>query len=208
MTSRWIGPALVTTLLIATGCAGPAADRQQPDQIILAEGQELGGYSPFVSYGELAVSPIYEGLLRPQADSDAQIPDLVPALAASAPEPVAPRRWRVALRDGVTFSDGSSLDSADVVATYAALKNPAVASDIATNVAPVTAVIADGPQAVIVEVNTDTDPSPYLLTGIVPSERGTGRPGCGLDPEHRTGGHRSLPAGQPASRSGGTGGPR
>ncbi|ANW64288.1 ABC transporter substrate-binding protein [Mycobacterium sp. djl-10] len=171
MTSRWIGPALVTTLLIATGCAGPAADRQQPDQIILAEGQELGGYSPFVSYGELGVSPIYEGLLRPQADSDAQIPDLVPALAASAPEPVAPRRWRVALRDGVTFSDGSSLDSADVVATYAALKNPAVASDIATNVAPVTAVIADGPQAVIVEVNTDTDPSPYLLTGIVPSER-------------------------------------
>lgn len=168
-TRRWVGVTAVTALVVA-GCATPSSPESQ-DQIVLAEAQELGSYSPFVSYGELGVSAIYEGLLRPQADSDARIPDLVPALAAAPPESLGPGRWRVQLREGVTFSDGSAFDSADVVATYAALKDPAVASEIATNVAPLTAVTADGPHAVIVDVDTETDPSPYLLTGIVPSEK-------------------------------------
>ncbi|CAN5642658.1 ABC transporter substrate-binding protein [soil metagenome] len=159
----------IATMALA-GCA-PAPPSDSQDQIVLAEAQELGGYNPLVGYGELGVSPIYEGLLRPQSDSDTDIPDLVPALAATPPEQLAPQRWRLALREGVTFSDGSTFDSADVVATYAALKNPAVASDIATHVAPITAVTADGPQAVTIEVNTEADPSPYLLVGIVPSEQ-------------------------------------
>ncbi|MDF2825523.1 MAG: transporter substrate-binding protein, partial [Mycobacterium sp.] len=165
----WTGLGIIVAL-VAAGCAPTATDGNS-SQIILAEGQELGGYSPFVSFGELGVSPIYEVLLRPQSASDATIPDLVPALAAAPPQRTGPGRWRLPLRDGVTFSDGSTLDSADVVATYRALKNPAVASDIATNVAPVTAVTADGPMAVVVEVDTETDPSPYLLVGIVPSEK-------------------------------------
>lgn len=167
---RRVGFATAVTVVTVAGCAAPSEPENQ-DQIILAEGQELGGYSPFVSYGELGVSPIYEGLLRPASDTDAQIPDLVPALASAPPEQRAPRQWRIALREGVRFSDGTDFDSADVVATYEALKNPAVASDIATNVAPITAVAADGPLAVTIEVNTDADPSPYLLTGIVPSEK-------------------------------------
>lgn len=160
----------VIVSLAAAGCSATATEGPR-DQIVLAEAQQLGSYSPFVSYGELGVSPIYEGLLRPQADSDATIPDLVPALATTAPEQIGPGRWRLPLREGVTFSDGSTLDSADVVATYSALKNPAVASDIATTVAPITAVSADGPMAVTVEVDTETDPSPYLLVGIVPAEK-------------------------------------
>lgn len=159
----------LSTLVLA-GCAAPSSS-ESPDQIVLAEAQELGSYSPFVSYGELGVSPIYEGLLRPQADSDAEIPDLVPALAAAPPESIAPGRWRLQLRQGVTFSDGTPFDSADVVATYAALKDPVVAAEIATNVAPLTAVTAAGPHAVTIDVDTETDPSPYLLTGIVPSEK-------------------------------------
>ncbi|MGB3484354.1 MAG: ABC transporter substrate-binding protein [Mycobacterium sp.] len=161
----------IATSIAVAGCSQPSSAPGSPDQIVLAEAAELGGYNPLAGYGELGVSPLYEGLLRPQAESDAAIPDLVPALAATVPERLAPQRWHLTLREGVTFSDGSAFDSADVVATYAALTNPTVASDIATNIGPITAVTADGPLAVIVDVDTEADPSPYLLVGIVPSEK-------------------------------------
>jgi peptide/nickel transport system substrate-binding protein len=156
---------------VLTSCSSTPPSADAPETLVLAQAQELGGYNPLVGYGELGVSPLYEGLLRPQADSDAGIPELVPALATTPPQRLGPQRWRLTLRDGVQFSDGSALDSADVVATYAALKDPAVASDISTHVAPITTVAPDGPQAVTVELNTEADPSPYLLVGIVPSEK-------------------------------------
>ncbi len=49
--------------------------------------------------------------------------------------------------------------------------DPRVAADISTDFAPIVAVEPDGPQAVTVRMDTDADPSPYLLLGIVPSER-------------------------------------
>lgn len=161
-----------------TACAGAvvlgscaAAPTEDPGRIVLAEGQELGDYNPVAGYGELGVSPIYEGLLRPQADTDDRLPDLVPSLATSSPEPIGPRRWRLPLRAGVTFSDGSTFDSADVVATYSAVRDPIVASEISTNFTPVVDVQADGEAAVVVTMNTDADPSPHLLLGIAPSEK-------------------------------------
>ncbi|CAJ1506431.1 ABC transporter substrate-binding protein [[Mycobacterium] burgundiense] len=159
---------------LLTGCAG--ATEPPPDQIVLAEGQELGGFNPVSGYGEQGVSPLYDGLLRPAADGDALIPELVPALAEGAPESVGPRRWRLPLRTDVTFSDGSTFDSADVVATYGALKDPVVASEISTNVDAIADVAADGPDAVIVTMRTDANPEPYLLAGIVPAERVEAKP--------------------------------
>ena len=159
--------AVASTLTLA-GCATPAPT--EPDQLVLADGQALGDYNPVSGYGELGVSPLYEGLFRPRADTDTVVPDLVPALATAAPTPAGPGRWRVPLREDVTFSDGSSFDSADVVATYAAVRDPAVASEISTHLAPITAVTADGPHAVLVDVATAADPTPFLLLGIVASE--------------------------------------
>lgn len=163
--------AVVVMASVALAGCSSASTPDASDQIVLAEAQELGAYNPMVGYGELGVSPLYEGLLRPDAGADDRIPDLVPALATSAPERVGPRKWRLALREGVTFSDGSTFDSADVVSTYSALKDPAVAADISTHVAPIVTVAADGSNGVIVEMNTDADPSPYLLVGIAPSEK-------------------------------------
>ncbi len=174
MPRRTLGILAATAALLAAGCAG--AGEPPADQIVLAEGYDLGAYNPVNGYGEQGVSPLYEGLLRPAADNDDRIPDLVPALAAEAPEQVGPRRWRLPLRSDVTFSDGTPFDSADVVATYAALKDPAVASEISTNVAAVAQVAADGPDAVIVTMHTDADPEPYLLAGIVPSEKVEAKP--------------------------------
>lgn len=167
--------ACALSVVVVAGCAGPAAD-DGADQIVLAEGYELGGYNPVNGYAESGVSPIYEGLYRPAADTDTTVPELVPALAAEAPTPAGPNRWRIGLRSGVVFSDGSAFDSADVAATYAAVRDPAVASEISTSVAPIVALTADGPDAVIVETNTAADPRPYLLLGLLPSEKVEARP--------------------------------
>ncbi|ATD73307.1 ABC transporter substrate-binding protein [Gordonia sp. 1D] len=164
---------VTATLLAGFVLAGCGGGQSAPasDQIVLAESQELGLFNPMLGYGQLGVSPIYDGLLVPAADGDDRIPDLVPALAASKPERVAPRTWRLELKDGVTFSDGSAFDSADVVATYRAAVDPKVASGISTDFAPIVTVEADGPHTIRLTMNTDADPSPYLLVGIVPSEK-------------------------------------
>lgn len=164
----WAAWASAAVLVIA-GCSAPQ-ESAETDQIVLADAQELGDYNPVAGYSASGVSPIYEGLYRPRASSDDTIPDLVPALASAMPEPTAPRQWRVPLRDDVTFSDGSAFDSVDVVATYTAVQDPAVASDIATHLAPIAKISPDGPDAVTVDLNTDADPTPYLLTGIAPAE--------------------------------------
>jgi peptide/nickel transport system substrate-binding protein len=170
--------AVAVATVASCSATSNSAGSGQPNrnQIVLAEGQELGGYNPVLGYGEAGVSPIYDALYRPDAPGADAVPGLVPALAAGTPQQLAPRRWRVPLRSGVTFSDGSAFDAADVVATYSAVKDPAVASEISTHVAPITAIAADGPDAVTVDVNTDADPTPFLLLGIAPSEKVENRP--------------------------------
>ncbi len=160
------------------GCSSAAEDGAagSSDQIVLAAGYELGGYNPVNGYSETGVSPFYDGLYRPSADSDTVVPELTPALAEREPEPAGPNRWRILLRTGVAFSDGSAFDSADVVATYAAVRDPEVASEISTSVAPIVAITADGPDAVTVELTTAADPKPYLLLGILPSEKVEDKP--------------------------------
>lgn len=169
----WALPVAAAALLLIAGCT---AAPEHEGQIVLAEAQELGGYNPVSGYGEAGVSPLYEALFRPEADSDDTVPDLVPALAAGEPEQLGPRRWRIPLRTDVVFSDGTPFDAADVVATYTAVRNPEVASDIATHVAPVAQVRADGEDAVVVDMHTDADPKPYLLVGIAPAERVESKP--------------------------------
>lgn len=160
----------VLAAVTVAACAGPAA-QEQADQLVLADSYQLGGYNPVNGYSESGVSPLYEGLYRPDAPSDATVPELVPTLAERAPEPAGPNRWRIPLRSGVVFSDGSTFDSADVVATYAAVADPVVASEISTSVAPIVSLTADGPGAVVVELDAAADPRPYLLLGILPAEK-------------------------------------
>ncbi|MEE4022237.1 ABC transporter substrate-binding protein [Gordonia sp. PKS22-38] len=169
---HWLAPAAIAAATVTgiVGCGGTGVSSEARDIIVLGESQELGDFSPMMGYGQQGVSPIYEALLRPGADGDSRVPDLVPALATDTPKRITERVWRLPLRTGVTFSDGSAFDSADVVATYRAVRDPQVASEIATDFAPIVDVTADGPDAVTVRMNTEADPSPYLLLGIAPSE--------------------------------------
>lgn len=178
-----IAIALATSAtLSACGLSAPSAPGATSDgaeattSIVLADGQETGGYNPVRGYGELGVSPLYDGLLRPVAHEDG-MPTLAPALAAQEPTPNADfTRWSVRLREGVTFHDGSAFDAADVVATYRTILDPASASDIAAGLDMISDVEADG------ETVTFTLKYPYvdfptrLLIGIAPSQAFTGGP--------------------------------
>lgn len=63
--------------------------------------------------GERAVNDnVYEALTRREPDGT-----LVPGLAVELPTQVDELTWRVTLRGGITFHDGTMLDSSDVVAT-------------------------------------------------------------------------------------------
>ena len=162
---------LAVSVALLAGCSSAPTEDTASDQIVLSDGYELGGYNPVDGYAETGVSPLYDGLYRPSSDTDTALPELTPALAEAEPEPAGANRWRIRLRTDVLFSDGSTFDAADVVATYAAVRDPAVASQISTSISPIRTLSADGPDAVTVELDTAADPRPYLLLGILPSEK-------------------------------------
>lgn len=111
-----------STALTACGSAdnSGAGDKDYPARIVLADRDSKDNYHPATGYGQTGVSPVYDGLLRPNPKGDAEtIPALEPALAAEAPKPSSDAMtWTVKLREGVTFSDGSKFDAEDVKATY------------------------------------------------------------------------------------------
>lgn len=167
--------ALIAAIAVVTGC-GLTATSPADGRLVLADSQPLDDYNPLLGYGELGVSPIYEGLLKPSAHDDTHLPALVPALAEAKPTPIGPSQWRVPLRPNVSFSDGTQFDAEDVVATYRAARDPRVAASIATDITAIGDIRADGPLAVVVRMATGAAPDPYLLLGIIPSERVETRP--------------------------------
>ena len=138
---RAAGAALAVALALAIALAGcssgplpsattstaPSAplptDGPDLDELRFAIGGEPAGFMPPALDADTARIQhfLYDALyrlderLRPQAD-----------LAAGAPSVSADgRTWTIALRDGVTFGDGSALAAADVVTTYGLALSPA-----------------------------------------------------------------------------------
>ncbi|WP_328825199.1 ABC transporter substrate-binding protein [Tomitella gaofuii] len=171
--------ALTATGAVLAGCSAQATDPSAtPSRIVLADAQPLGDYNPVNGYGELGVSPLYDGLLRPASTSDRTLPDLIPALAAAPPTPNADSTvWDVELRRGVAFSDGSAFDAADVVATYDAVLDPASASEIAASYTMIDEVTAVDDHHVRFTLDYPYYAFPARLTlGIAPSEELDGGP--------------------------------
>ena len=164
--------------LALSGCTTPAGTTPATDQLVLATADDLGEFNPVAGYSSNGVSPLYEGLLRPAAVDDTQLPELEPALAAEAPQVSDDgRTWTVQLREGVRFHDGTDLDSSDVAATYRAVLDPASASPIADDYQLIDRI--DTPDPLTVQFHLDApnrEFSSRLLIGIAPSERLTGGP--------------------------------
>ncbi|MDV3354378.1 ABC transporter substrate-binding protein [Dietzia sp. IN118] len=169
--------------LAASGCAMPSAAGDGGEgggsgggsvggRVVLADSAPLGEFNPVSGYGSTGVSPLYEGLLRPAAEDDETLPDLVPALAAADPEVSDDGlTWTVRLREGVRFHDGTALDSGDVAATYRAVADPVSGSPIASDYTSIARI--GTPDPLTVEFGLDA-PDPgmpaRLLLGIAPSE--------------------------------------
>lgn len=181
-------PAMRTPLAVAcaalalplalSGCTTPAGTTPATDQLVLATADDLGGFNPIAGYSATGVSPLYEGLLRPESDDDQQLPDLVPALAAQAPDVTDDgRTWTVTLRDDVQFHDGTDLDSTDVAATYEAVIDPESASPIADDYLLIDRIDTPDPHTVRFHLRAPNQEfTSRLLLGIAPSELLTGGP--------------------------------
>lgn len=178
-TRALLATALVPTLLL-TACSGAAETEASgtPTRIVLADAQPVGEFDPVNGYGELGVSPIFEGLLRPESTGDDALPELVPALAAAPPEPNDDNTvWDVELRTDVTFSDGSAFDAEDVVATYSAVLDPDTASEVAGSYSMIESVTALDDHNVRFTLNAPYYAMPARLTlGITSSEEITSGP--------------------------------
>ena len=113
---------------------------------------------------------MYDGLVRLTGGTG--MPGFEPSLAAEMPTANTDATvWTVKLRDGVTFSDGSTFDAADVVATYKAILDPASASEARSSYDMISDVVAVDDSTV--EFRLAYSYAPLLtkmLIGMVPSE--------------------------------------
>lgn len=162
---------------VLAGCSAPSSSNggssgAQGSSVTLADIEPVGHYNPVAGYAATGVSPIYEGLLRPDAQSDSTLPELKPALASGKPTVSEDKKsWTVKLRKGVTFHDGSAFDSKDVAATYRAILNPKSASPIADDYKVIDSVETPDAQTVVFKLKSpNAGFASRLLLGIAPSD--------------------------------------
>jgi peptide/nickel transport system substrate-binding protein len=172
---RRLVPALAAVVLLASACTGdpapPASGDPAGTSLVIAVADEPAELNPLDGYAEHGAAKIFEGLVEHDADSS-----LRPVLAADLPEPSTDgRTWTVKLRPGVTFTDGTPFEAADVVATYRALLSPARHSPVRQRFAMLKSVTALDQATVEFTLSAPYAPFPDLLVlGILPSESLTG----------------------------------
>lgn len=174
MRKQIVAAAVAAIALAGLGACSSSSnnDNALPTSLVLADQQPMNNLNPIDGYADLGISPIYDGLLVPNAARDTELPQLKPALAASQPTPNKDMTvWHVDLRKDVTFHDGSAFDAKDVVATYRAIANPDVASPLLDSYSMIKDVKASGSHGVDFTLAYPyADLPTRLLVGIIPSE--------------------------------------
>lgn len=180
---------MLSVALACTSCTGdptpPASGDLAGTSLVIGVADEPVSVNPLAGYAEQGAAKIYDGLVEHRANST-----LRPVLATDLPTPGTDgKSWTVKLRTGVTFTDGTSFDAADVVATYRALLDPAYASPERGRFSMLTGVQEVDSTTVRFDLSRPYAPFPNLLVlGILPSEalatpgpvtQGTAPPGTG-----------------------------
>lgn len=150
MTTRWIRGAAVATAMAGgvAACSAPgdgASAGAAADSVVIGVGSEPDTLSPLLGYGKDGNSKIFDGLLA--RDTDLK---LRPALAKALPEVGDDgRTYTYTLREGVEFSDGEPLTSADVVFTYETILDARTNNTSRSELDAVKEVRADGDDKVV-----------------------------------------------------------
>lgn len=131
-----------TGLLLLSGCAGgpsPAAP-EGGDKITVGAAQGIGVLNPVEksnAWEQVLFSLMWNGLVKTGQSGEIEA-DLATEWTPSADL----KTWVFDLRDDVTFSNGTALDAASVVATFEYYKDPDTATQLKNNVAPIESVEA------------------------------------------------------------------
>ncbi|WAC65386.1 ABC transporter substrate-binding protein [Agrococcus sp. SL85] len=168
-----------TTALVLAGCSTSAQspstsgdDAASTAPLVVGVTTDVDTLLPWTATQFQAIN-VLQNVYGTLTELDAEL-NVVPGLAES---------WEVsedglsvvfALRDGVVFSDGSTLDAEDVVASYEAIQDPETAAVSATNLASVTAIEATDERTVTMTLSTPDAALPSKLapvtTAILPSD--------------------------------------
>lgn len=89
---------------------------------------------------------------------------LGPELAKSWEASADAATWTFELQEGVEFHDGKSFGAEDVVATLNYHRNPETGSAVASLLAPVEEITADGKNRVTIRLNSGNADLPYVMT--------------------------------------------
>ncbi|MFF0731477.1 ABC transporter substrate-binding protein [Streptomyces chartreusis] len=151
MTTRRIRGAAVAAAVAVTGVAacsapgGGTGGSGSADSVVIGVASEPDTLSPLLGYGKDGNSKLFDGLLARDADLE-----LEPALAKALPEVGdGGRTYTYTLRDGVEFSDGEPLTSADVVFTYRTILDAKTNNSYRSELDAIKEVRADGDRKVV-----------------------------------------------------------
>ncbi|WP_282699845.1 ABC transporter substrate-binding protein [Streptomyces sp. CC219B] len=150
MTVRRIRTAAATAALLTgvAACSAPGnstGSGDAADSVVIGVATEPDTLSPLLGYGKDGNSKIFDGLLARDTDLT-----LKPALAKALPEVSADGlTYTYTLRDGVKFSDGEPLTSADVVFTYETILDAKTNNTHRSELDAVKRVRADGDDKVV-----------------------------------------------------------
>ncbi|WP_286166768.1 ABC transporter substrate-binding protein [Arthrobacter sp. AQ5-05] len=166
---------LASILLVGTGCAPAApgsggAEPAQPSLALLTAALPET-LNPLAGFDNNGTGKINESLYTLTGSSD-RLPQITPLLAAGEPTVSADARtWTVPLRQDARFSDGTTFDAADVVASYEAIMDPASASPIFGTLSNVLDVKALDPHTVEFTLReSQVSFKTAMLIGVAPSE--------------------------------------
>lgn len=149
---RAILPFLLCALsLTLAGCRSRRSAAVDPNAVVVILPREPEQLDPrYVgdAYGLKVTRLLHASLVRIHPFTLEPVPDLAESVLVETAT-----RYRVRLRAGLTFSDGSALDADDVIATFRGLVDPQVKSRFVSTFSRIKSVQAAGPREVLFELD-------------------------------------------------------
>ncbi len=157
-----VSTALATTML---GRAGLAAEPKRGGfaRIGLADGATTDSLDPATYPATFTQSAFWGAMSNSLTEIDAK-GNLVNDLAESLEQTDGAKKWVIKLRKGLTFHNGKNVTSGDVVASYRHHMGEASKSAAKSLLKPVTDIKADGPETVIVTLDSANADFPYVAS--------------------------------------------